>query len=47
MAHHEVEIKVVILDIGNDKAPGPDGYSSAFCKKQWDRVGTNVIRAVK
>lgn len=41
------EIKAALFDIGNDKAPGPDGYSSAFFKKQWNRVGNDIIRAVK
>ncbi|GJY09973.1 hypothetical protein Tco_0378158 [Tanacetum coccineum] len=27
------EIKQAMFDIGDDKAPGPDGYSSAFFKK--------------
>ncbi|XP_042056346.1 uncharacterized protein LOC121800923 [Salvia splendens] len=41
------EIKEALFDIGNDKAPGPDGYSSAFFKKQWERVGNDVVDAVK
>ncbi|GJY33938.1 hypothetical protein Tco_0418407 [Tanacetum coccineum] len=28
-----VEIKKAMFDIGDDKAPGPDGYTSAFFKK--------------
>ncbi|XP_042023164.1 uncharacterized protein LOC121770513 [Salvia splendens] len=41
------EIKEALFDIGNDKAPGPDGYSSAFFKKQWERVGKDVVEEVK
>ncbi|GJR79369.1 uncharacterized protein Tco_0150154, partial [Tanacetum coccineum] len=33
------EIKRAMFDIGNDKALGPDGYTSAFFKKAWDIVG--------
>ncbi|GJU27334.1 hypothetical protein Tco_1165955 [Tanacetum coccineum] len=45
------EIKLICLrramfDIGDDKAPGPDGYTSAFFKKGWDVVGQDVCRAV-
>ncbi|KAL4560438.1 hypothetical protein LXL04_032589 [Taraxacum kok-saghyz] len=36
------EIKQAIFDIGNDKAPGPDGYTSVFFKKAWHIVGTEV-----
>ncbi|GKA68338.1 reverse transcriptase domain, reverse transcriptase zinc-binding domain protein, partial [Tanacetum coccineum] len=41
------EIKDVIFDIGNDKAPGPDGFTATFFKKSWDIVGNNVCDAVK
>ncbi|XP_042041255.1 uncharacterized protein LOC121786687 [Salvia splendens] len=40
------EIKEALFGIGNDKAPGPDGYSSTFFKKQWERVGKDVVDAV-
>ncbi|GKC83208.1 putative RNA-directed DNA polymerase [Tanacetum coccineum] len=33
--------------MGNDKAPGPDGFTAVFFKKSWDIVGgkiTNVVR---
>lgn len=43
----DVEIKQAIFDIGNDKAPGPDGYTSGFFKKTWDIVGFDVCQAVK
>ncbi|GJU52788.1 uncharacterized protein Tco_1226502 [Tanacetum coccineum] len=41
------EIKDVIFNIGNDKAPGPDGFTSVFFKKAWDIVGNDVCNAVK
>ncbi|CAH9094512.1 unnamed protein product [Cuscuta epithymum] len=42
-----LEIKNALFDIGNDKAPGPDGYSSAFFKTNWPLIGDEVIMAVK
>ncbi|GKF94736.1 hypothetical protein Tco_0284436 [Tanacetum coccineum] len=30
------EIKKAMFDIGDAKAPGPDGYTSTFFKKGWD-----------
>lgn len=44
---NDEEIKKALFHIGNDKAPGPDGYSSGFFKKSWDIVGADVCRAVK
>ncbi|GJV03616.1 hypothetical protein Tco_1337185 [Tanacetum coccineum] len=40
------EIKAAMFCIGDDKAPGLDGYTSAFFKKGWDIVGNDVCRAV-
>ncbi|GFY85411.1 hypothetical protein Acr_04g0001490 [Actinidia rufa] len=34
-------------NIGEDKAPGPDGYSSCFYKTAWDVIGRDFIEAVK
>ncbi|GJY92695.1 RNA-directed DNA polymerase, eukaryota, reverse transcriptase zinc-binding domain protein [Tanacetum coccineum] len=39
------EIKTAMFDIGDDKAPGPNGYTSAFFKKAWDIVGMEYSRA--
>nr|XP_043629994.1 uncharacterized protein LOC122601294 [Erigeron canadensis] len=33
------EIKSAIFNIGDNKTPGPDGFSSAFFKKTWSIVG--------
>ncbi|GJV08557.1 sodium/hydrogen exchanger 6 [Tanacetum coccineum] len=40
------EIKDAIFSMGNDKSPGPDGYSAAFLKKAWDIVEDDIIKAV-
>ncbi|XP_074278140.1 uncharacterized protein LOC141601738 [Silene latifolia] len=40
------EVKDVFFSIPNHKAPGPDGYSSAFYKDSWDVIGTDVSTAV-
>ncbi|GJV01910.1 putative RNA-directed DNA polymerase, eukaryota, reverse transcriptase zinc-binding domain protein [Tanacetum coccineum] len=41
------EIKRAMYGIGDDKASGPDGFTSAFFKKGWDVVGPDVCNAVK
>ncbi|KAL2237534.1 UNVERIFIED_CONTAM: Transposon TX1 uncharacterized protein [Sesamum indicum] len=40
------EVKLAMFDIVEDKAPGPDGYSSGFYKAAWPVVGAEVTRAV-
>ncbi|CAA3017425.1 Hypothetical predicted protein [Olea europaea subsp. europaea] len=34
-----LEIKDALFSIGDEKSPGPDGYSSCFFKESWDIVG--------
>nr|KAJ0211180.1 hypothetical protein LSAT_V11C400156810 [Lactuca sativa] len=41
------EIKAALFDIDDDKAPGPDGFSSKFFKKAWMIVGNDFCYAVK
>ncbi|XP_039069697.1 uncharacterized protein LOC120216289 [Hibiscus syriacus] len=41
------EIKEAIFSQGNDKAPGPDGYTHLFFKKAWHVIGDEVIEAIK
>ncbi|XP_021996267.1 uncharacterized protein LOC110893468 [Helianthus annuus] len=40
------EVKLAMFSIGNDKAPGPDGYTAAFYKHAWQIIGTDVSTAV-
>nr|GEY43989.1 hypothetical protein [Tanacetum cinerariifolium] len=41
------EIKEAMFDIDNDKAPGPNGYTSCFFKKAWNVVGMGICLAMK
>ncbi|CAH9093976.1 unnamed protein product, partial [Cuscuta europaea] len=43
----DIEIKNAMFDIGDDKAPGPDGFTSAFFKENWSIVGEDVVEAVR
>ncbi|GJU91519.1 hypothetical protein Tco_1303942 [Tanacetum coccineum] len=40
------EIKSAMFNIGDDRAPRPDGFTSAFLKKSWDVVGSDICNAV-
>ncbi|GJU72078.1 RNA-directed DNA polymerase, eukaryota, reverse transcriptase zinc-binding domain protein [Tanacetum coccineum] len=40
------EIRDAMFSIGDDRAPGPEGYSSAFFKKSWDIVSSDICRAI-
>ncbi|KAK4384138.1 hypothetical protein Sango_3088000 [Sesamum angolense] len=40
------EIKDAFFDIAEDKAPGPDGYSSGFSKAAWPVIGEEMIKAI-
>ncbi|KAL0455483.1 UNVERIFIED_CONTAM: putative mitochondrial protein [Sesamum latifolium] len=41
------EVKEAVFDIDEDKAPGPDGFSSSFYKAAWPVIGDEVTRAVQ
>ncbi|GJR41849.1 hypothetical protein Tco_1309952 [Tanacetum coccineum] len=41
------EIKMAMFSIGDNKSPGPDGYTFAFFKKAWDVVGMEICDAVR
>ncbi|KAL2247960.1 UNVERIFIED_CONTAM: hypothetical protein Sindi_2648300 [Sesamum indicum] len=41
-----MDVKQAIFDIAEDKAPGPDGYSSGFFKAAWPIIGQEVSSAV-
>ncbi|GJU13851.1 RNA-directed DNA polymerase, eukaryota, reverse transcriptase zinc-binding domain protein [Tanacetum coccineum] len=41
------EIKQAMFDIDDNRAPGPDGFSSKFYKKAWDIIRNDVCAAVK
>ncbi|XP_039026534.1 uncharacterized protein LOC120160184 [Hibiscus syriacus] len=43
----EEEIKNAIFCQGNDKAPGPDGFTPYFFKVSWAIVGNDVMSAIK
>ncbi|GJZ97390.1 RNA-directed DNA polymerase, eukaryota, reverse transcriptase zinc-binding domain protein [Tanacetum coccineum] len=43
----DAEIKEAMFGIGNDKAPGPDGFTAMFFKRSWDIVGKDVCEAIK
>ncbi|GJU76434.1 RNA-directed DNA polymerase, eukaryota, reverse transcriptase zinc-binding domain protein [Tanacetum coccineum] len=40
------EIKKAMFMIDDNKAPGPDGYTSHFFKKSWDILGDEVCKAI-
>nr|GEW84627.1 hypothetical protein [Tanacetum cinerariifolium] len=40
------EVKSAMFSMGNDKSPGPDGFTTAFFKDTWDIIGLDVTKAV-
>ncbi|GJR86569.1 RNA-directed DNA polymerase, eukaryota, reverse transcriptase zinc-binding domain protein [Tanacetum coccineum] len=43
----DTEIKRALFDIDDSKAPGPDGFTAAFCKKAWSIVDVDTCNAVR
>ncbi|GJW44384.1 hypothetical protein Tco_0073183 [Tanacetum coccineum] len=43
----DCEIKVMLFDIEDNKASGPDGYSSKFFKAAWSVVGRDTYSAIR
>ncbi|KAK4384371.1 hypothetical protein Sango_3067700 [Sesamum angolense] len=41
-----VDVKTAMFDIEEDKAPGPDGFSSGFYKAAWPIVGEDISKAI-
>nr|GEV63864.1 hypothetical protein [Tanacetum cinerariifolium] len=41
------EIKDAMFVIGDEKDPGPDGFTSLFFKKGWDIIGDDICNAVR
>ncbi|GKA61099.1 hypothetical protein Tco_0760506 [Tanacetum coccineum] len=40
------EVKEAVFSMGDDKSPGPDGYTTVFFKEVWGIVGNDVTNAV-
>nr|GEV88392.1 hypothetical protein [Tanacetum cinerariifolium] len=47
LAVTDQEIWDAIFSMGNDKAPGSDGYSVVFFKEAWDIIAQDVIKDIK
>ncbi|GJY25759.1 putative RNA-directed DNA polymerase [Tanacetum coccineum] len=41
------EVKDAMFSMGDDKSPGPDGFTAAFFKEAWSIIGNDVIAAVR
>lgn len=41
------EIKDAMYNIGENKASGPNGYTSTFFKSSWHIIGDDVVKAVQ
>ncbi len=38
------EVKKATFHMNGDKAPGPDGFSMAFCQKFWEVIKTDLLK---
>ncbi|GJR54181.1 hypothetical protein Tco_1404702 [Tanacetum coccineum] len=47
MVCDNLNMDAAMFSIGDERAPRPDGFSSAFFKKGWDIVGLNVCHAIR
>ncbi|GJS40889.1 hypothetical protein Tco_0565932 [Tanacetum coccineum] len=51
MSHYEQflgqEVKDAIFSMGNEKSPGPDGYTAVFFKEAWDIMADDIVDAVR
>ena len=43
----DLEIREIIFHMGDDRSPGPDGYTAAFYKKAWSVVGLDLCALVR
>nr|GEY43500.1 RNA-directed DNA polymerase, eukaryota, reverse transcriptase zinc-binding domain protein [Tanacetum cinerariifolium] len=41
------EIRLAVWNCGENKSPGPDGYSFEFFRKYWNVVGSNLCDAIE
>ncbi|GKF60968.1 hypothetical protein Tco_0177754, partial [Tanacetum coccineum] len=41
------EVKDALFSMGDDKSPGPDGYTAAFFKEAWSIVEVDVSNAIR
>lgn len=41
------EIKSAVFELGDTKAPGPDGFTGAFYQKAWPTIGGQVCSLIK
>ncbi|XP_010677721.1 uncharacterized protein LOC104893322 [Beta vulgaris subsp. vulgaris] len=46
MSFQKEEVKNALFEIGNNKAPSPDGFTNLFFKQAWHIVGAEVTKAV-
>jgi len=42
-----LEVKQALWSIGDDKSPGPAGFSAGFLKAAWSIMNEDVIKAVQ